>query len=326
MAIRRLRPDLTDIGRSEVKTAFLYAGQGSQRVGMGKDFYDEYPEYAEFIDSLKLDFDLKKYMHEGPIEELSKTCYTQACMSAFAAGVTMLLKSRGITPDASCGLSLGEYGALYAAGVFEAEQLVRITAFRGKVMTEAAQGCECSMSAILGSEPSVIEQACSEYDGPELISVANYNCPGQTVICGDEKAVAAVESELKEKGAKRCVRLNVSGPFHTKYMEPAGKQLERYFKDIEFKTPDIPVALNVTGDFYDNITDLAEILVKQVQSPVRLESELRTLLESGYSRFIEIGPGNTMSGFLKKTAKAMGVEAEVVSIDNVEDFRKVAGE
>ncbi len=309
-----------------MKTAFLYAGQGSQRVGMGKDFYDEYPEYAEFIDSLKLDFDLKKYMHEGPIEDLSNTCYTQACMSAFAAGVTMLLNSRGITPDAACGLSLGEYGALYAAGVFDAAELVEITAFRGKVMADAAKGCECSMSAILGTEAAVIEEACSNYEGPELITVANYNCPGQTVICGDEKAVTAVENVLKGKGAKRCVRLNVSGPFHTKCMKPAGDHLEVFFKGIKFNNPKIPIALNVTGELYDGKTNLAEILVRQVQSSVRLEAELRTLLENGYTRFIEIGPGNTMAGFLKKTAKAMGAEAEVISIDNVEDFRKVAGE
>lgn len=305
---------------------FVYAGQGSQHVGMGKDFYDTYDEYREFIDNLNVNIDLTTLMHSGPIEELSKTENTQACMAAFAAGITTLLAKNNIKPDVACGLSLGEYGALYAAGVFDAEEYVKLTAYRGRVMMEAAKGCECSMSAVLGADTKLVEDECAAYAGPGFITVANYNCPGQVVICGDEEAVAAVEGSLKEKGVRRCVRLNVSGPFHTKYMQPAGEALRTYFENIKFEKPSIPVLLNVTGDYINEQTDIAENLISQVQNSVRLEDELRRLISDGYTDFIEIGPGNTIAGFLKKTAKAMEIEVNVRSIDTVEDFKQVVGE
>lgn len=309
-----------------MSTVFLYAGQGSQKVGMGKDFYEEYPEYRAFIDSLQVGIDLKTLMHEGPIEELSKTENTQACMAAFAAGVTELLAKNNIKPDKACGLSLGEYGALYAAKVFSAEEYVKLTAFRGKAMMEAAVGCKCSMSAVLGADSSLVEEECKAYAGDGFITVANYNCPGQYVICGDEEAVAAVEKQLKARGVKRCVRLNVSGPFHTKYMQPAGEALRGYFEKLDFRTPEIPVLLNVTGDYYKDGEDLKEMLIRQVQSSVRLEDQLRKLIAEGADLFVEIGPGSTISGFLKKTAKDMNAEINVVSIDTVADFKKVIGE
>ena len=304
-------------------TVFLYAGQGSQRVGMGKDFYDGYETYRNFIDSLTLDFDIKELMHEGPEDKLSLTEYTQPCMAAFAAGVTALLKENGVTPDAACGLSLGEYGALHAAGVFDAKTFVDLVAYRGKVMADAAKGLECSMSAILGTDSQTIEEACRAYEGDDYVTVANYNCPGQTVICGDESAVAAVEEVLKEKGAKRCVRLKVSGPFHTKYMAPAADLLGERLAEISLKAPSIPVSANVTGDFYQDGDDIRGILMRQIQSSVRLEDDLKKLLEAGYTDFIEIGPGNTMSGFLKKTARAAGAKVTIRGIDKAEDFEKI---
>ncbi|MDO4978096.1 MAG: ACP S-malonyltransferase [Eubacteriales bacterium] len=309
-----------------MSTVFIYAGQGSQKVGMGLDFYETYPEYREFIDSLQVGIDLKRLMHEGALEELSKTENTQACMAAFAAGVTKLFAMKGILPDEACGLSLGEYGALYAAGTFTAEEYVALTAFRGNAMMEAAKGCSCAMSAVLGTDAAMVEEAVNAYDGDAFITVANYNCPGQYVICGDDEAVEAVEADLKSKGVKRCVRLNVSGPFHTKYMQPAGEALRGYFETISFEEPKIPVLLNVTGDYYKEGDDLKELLVKQVQNSVRLEDQLRKLIEKGHDNFIEIGPGNTIAGFLKKTARAMKTKVNVVSIDTVEDFKKVTGE
>lgn len=306
-----------------MSTVFLYAGQGSQKVGMGKDFYDNYETYRDFVDSVKLDFDFKELMFNGPLEKLSQTEYTQGCMAVHAAGVTKLLLENGIKPDAACGLSLGEYGALYAAGVFDADTYVNITAFRGRVMMEAAKGCQCSMSAILGLEPGVVKEECDACSNG-FVTVANYNCPGQYVICGDENAVTDTEERLKARRAKRCVRLNVSGPFHTKYMEPAGAALREYLEKIELNKPQIPVALNVTGSLY-NGENLVDNLEKQVCNSVQLESDLRALINAGGDRFIEIGPGNAVSGFLRKTAKAMGVEVSVASIDSVEDFKKLIG-
>ena len=306
-----------------MSTVFLYAGQGSQKVGMGKDFYDNYETYRDFVDSVKLDFDFKELMFNGPLEKLSQTEYTQGCMAVHAAGVTKLLLENGIKPDAACGLSLGEYGALYAAGGFDADTYVNITAFRGRVMMEAAKGCQCSMSAILGLELGVVKEECDACSNG-FVTVANYNCPGQYVICGDENAVTDTEERLKARGAKRCVRLNVSGPFHTKYMEPAGAALREYLEKIELNKPQIPVALNVTGSLY-NGENLVDNLEKQVCNSVQLESDLRVLINAGGDRFIEIGPGNAVSGFLRKTAKAMGVEVSVASIDSVEDFKKLIG-
>lgn len=303
-----------------MKTAFVYAGQGSQRPGMGKDFYDKYPEYRTFIDGLSVGIDLKRLMHEGPMEELSKTENTQGCMAAHAAGVTMLLRSRGIEPDAVAGLSLGEYSALYAAGVFSAKELVETCVFRGEAMRKAAEGIPCQMSAVLGAEAALVEAACKEYTGEGFVTVANYNCPGQYVICGDTCAVEAVEQHLRGKGVKRFVRLSVSGPFHTPYMKPAGEALSRFFEGKTWNEPKLPVLSNVTGDFYPEQADIKEILVKQVQSGVHMEDALRRMIEAGVSTFVEIGPGNAISGFLKKTARALKADIKIVTIDTALDF------
>ncbi len=316
-----------------MKTVFMFAGQGSQNVGMGADFYENSEEYKALVDSNPDYQAYQKLMSDGPIEELSKTENTQPCMSLFATGVVAELKKKGITPDAACGLSLGEYGALYVAGVIGADEYIKLTAFRGNAMMKAAAGMECSMSAIIGMEPEVVKAACdtvmkeNEVNGsPDFVTVANYNCPGQYAICGDEAAVSKVEAILKEKGAKRMVRVNVSGPFHTKYMQPAGDALKDYFETISFEEPKIPVVANFTGEFIEAGTDVAtikDLLVKQVQNSVQFEKTMYTLLDAGYDRFIEIGPGKTLSGFMKRALKAKGVEAEIITIANYEDLSKL---
>ncbi len=316
-----------------MKTVFMFAGQGSQNVGMGADFYEKSEEYKALVDSNPKYQEYQKLMSDGPIEELSKTENTQPCMSLFATGVVAELKKKGITPDAACGLSLGEYGALYVAGVIGADEYIALTAFRGNAMMKAAAGMECSMSAIIGMEPDVVKAACDEVmkeleaaGSSEFVTVANYNCPGQYAICGDEAAVAKTEAILKEKGAKRMVRVNVSGPFHTKYMSPAGDALKDYFETIEFKAPTIPVVANYTGDFIEPGTDVSvikDLLVKQVQNSVQFEKTMYTLLDAGYDRFIEIGPGKTLTGFMKRALKARGAEAEVITIASCEDLEKL---
>lgn len=306
-----------------MKTVFLYAGQGSQKVGMGSDFYKTFAEYREVADSVALPFDAKGLMQNGPLEQLSQTEYTQPCMGIFAAGVTNVLKAHGIVPDAACGLSLGEYGALYAAGVFDEKTYIDLLAFRGAHMAKAAKGCDCSMSAILGLDEKTVEEGCEICQKNGFVTVANYNCPGQYVICGEEQAVTAAETYLKSKGAKRCIRLNVSGPFHTKYMAAAGEALKDYFAQLEFQTPQIPILMNVTGDFYQEGQDIKELLVKQVQSSVHLEESFNRLLESGAETFIEIGPGNVLTGFLKRTAKSMGKKVKAINIETVEDLQKI---
>lgn len=313
-----------------MKIGFIYAGQGSQRVGMGKDFYEECDSYKSFIDSL--DEEIKTMMHEGPIEKLTDTKNNQRCMPAFAAGVTKLLLENGVKPDVTAGLSLGEYGALHAAGVFDAKTYVEITTYRGKVMAEAALNCTCkmSMSAVLGLESDAVVAACEQYmnekSDDSYVTVANFNCPGQYVICGDEAAVEKTEAILKEKGAKRCVRLNVSGPFHTKFMASAGDKLGDFLKDVELKKAELPVLMNITGNYLKDEDDLKNLMVRQVSNSVRFEDEIRKMISDGVDTFVEIGPGNTLTGFVKKTAKAVGAEVTTYSIDSLDDYKKVIEE
>lgn len=311
-----------------MKTVFMYAGQGSQFVSMGMDFYNKYESYKKFIDSVKLSKDYKKLMHEGPLEDLSLTENTQPAMAMFAIGVTKLLEENNIKPDMAVGLSLGEYGALYAAGVISEEDYLKVIEYRGNKMAEAASKQECAMSAIIGMDVSDVEKAVEEISKKDIgyITIANYNCPKQYVICGDLDAVEETEKLLKEMGARRIVRLNVSGPFHTKYMHEAKVALEELFKKITFKAPTFPVAVNYTGKIIDNSAsgeEIKELLTNQVQSSVRFEKDVEELIKQGADNFIEIGPGKVLSGFVRKKAKEMNVNVKVTSISKIEDLEAI---
>ena len=284
--------------------AFLYAGQGSQKVGMGKDFYENSPEFAGILDAVNLDFDIKELMFSGPEEQLSQTRYTQPCMAAFAAGVTAILQKEGICPDYVAGLSLGEYSALHAAGVWDAETLVDLVAFRGKAMEDAAKGIECKMSAVMGLESPALQEICRKAceETGKYVTVSNFNCTGQYVICGEEEAVAAAEALAKGAGAKRSMPLKVSGPFHTKFMKPAGEALEQKFKEISFGDRKIPVIFNTVADELPTGKTVQELLVEQVQSSIYMEDTIKLLAAKGVDTVVEIGPGKVLSGFIKRTA------------------------
>lgn len=290
-----------------MRLAFLFAGQGSQKVGMGKDFYESRPEFAEILDAVNLDFDLKELMFNGPEEQLSQTRYTQPCMAAFAAGVTAILKKEGITPDYVAGLSLGEYSALHAAGVFDAKTLVELVAFRGKAMEEAAKDIACKMSAVMGMESGTLQEVCEKACGQtgKYVTVSNFNCTGQYVICGEEEAVAAAETLAKEAGAKRSMPLKVSGPFHTKFMQPAGDALQKKFEEISFEEMQIPVIFNTVADELPADKTIPELLVQQVQSSIYMEDTIKLLSAKGVDTIVEIGPGKVLSGFVKRTAPEM---------------------
>lgn len=304
-----------------MKTVFLYAGQGSQHVGMGKDLSERFPTYRAVAEQV-LPQEKIALMQEGDMEILSQTQNTQPCMAAFAAGVTAVLRENGIAPDAACGLSLGEYGALHAAGVMTAQDYVDTVTLRGEAMADAAAGKSCAMSAILGMKSSQVEEACDKVEGG-FVKVVNYNCPGQYVICGDESAVQEAEAILKDMGMRRSIRLKVSGPFHTHYMEPAAQRLEDMLATIRLRNPQIPVVLNVTGDYYDGASDLKENLCRQIQEGVHFEESITRLIQDGADTFIEIGPGNTLSGFVKKCAKALQQEVTTFSIDTAEDLEHI---
>lgn len=291
-------------GDREMKLAFLYTGQGSQKVGMGKDLYENNETFKKVIDSVELDFDVKELMFEGPMETLSSTRYTQPCMATFAAGVTSILFENGIKPEVAAGLSLGEYGALYCSGVFDTKTFIDLVAFRGKAMEDAAAGIECQMSAVMGIDSKELAEICSqvtEANDKGYVTVSNYNCKGQYVICGDKEAVNAAGEIAKEKGAKRIVPLKVSGPFHTKFMKPAGDALKAKFEEIEFGTMEIPVLFNTTASELAEGETIKELLEKQVQSSIYMEDTIIKLKEMGVDTVIEIGPGKALSGFVKKT-------------------------
>ena len=284
-----------------MKLAILYAGQGSQHPGMGKDLYEAYPAFRAAFDAGELDFDLHKVCFEDPDGVLNQTQYTQPCMVAFAAGVTAVLKEKGIRPDYVAGLSLGEYSALNAAGVLDAKTAIELTAFRGKAMAKAAEGIECGMTAVIALDRETLQACCDKAAALGVVQICNYNCPGQLVIGGEKAAVDAAAAAAKEAGAKRCLPLKVSGPFHTTLMHPAGDALAERFKSVAFGPMETPVLFNCLGHEKSEADTIPTLLEKQVQSSVYMEDTLRRLGELGVDTILEVGPGKALTGFVKKT-------------------------
>ncbi len=305
------------------KIAFLYAGQGSQHPGMGADLYETYPVFRHVFDAAaeEVDFDLKEVCFTDGQGLLNQTRYTQPCMVAFAAGLTAVLAEKGFVPAAAAGLSLGEYSALHAAGVFDAGTAVRLVAFRGKAMEEAAAGRDSAMMAVLGLEEEPLEKACEQASELGVAVIANYNCPGQLVIGGERAAVERAAELAKEQGAKRCMPLNVSGPFHTPLMAPAGNALAEYFKHVAFQEPRIPVYYNCLGDTTpSSFHQIPQLLVRQVQSSVYMEHCIRNMCVQGADALVEIGPGKVLSGFAKKIVP----DTAVCAVETVADVEGLA--
>lgn len=298
-----------------MKLGFLYAGQGAQHPGMGADLYEAYPAFRAVYDNAKVDFDLKEVSFTDAAGVLNQTRYTQPCMVAFAAGLTTVLAQQGIRPAVAAGLSLGEYSALHAAGVFDAETAIELVAFRGKAMETAAAGRESAMMAVLNLDRDSLQAVCEEASDAGCVVIANYNCPGQLVIGGDKAAVEKAAALAKEKGARRCMPLKVSGPFHTPLMAPAGEALAKRFETVDFRPMEIPVLFNCLGDVKDDTQTIPELLVRQVQSSVYMEDTIRTLAAMGLDALVEIGPGKVLSGFVKKTAP----ELEVIAVETAAD-------
>ena len=294
------------------KTAFLFAGQGAQYLGMGRDLYDHYPIVKATIDqaSQVLGYDLRDLIDKEETK-LNQTRYTQPAILATSVAIYRLLKEKGYLPDMVAGLSLGEYSALVASGALDFEEAVALVAKRGAYREEAAPAGSGKMVAVLNTPVEVIEEACKTASAVGIVTPANYNTPSQIVIGGEVAAVDRAVQLLQEAGAKRLIPLNVSGPFHTALLEPASQQLAGALEGISFSDFICPLVGNTKAAIMEK-DRIQELLTRQVKEPVRFYESIEVMQNAGVTNFIEIGPGKVLSGFVKKIDKS-------AKLANVED-------
>jgi [acyl-carrier-protein] S-malonyltransferase len=300
------------------KLACIFPGQGAQYSGMGKEIAENYKEAMDIYDiaSLTLGFDMKKLCFEGSEEELKKTENTQPAILTTSIAIFEVLKSKGIIPDVTAGLSLGEYSALVAANAISFSDAVAIVRNRGKYMQEAVPMGEGTMAAVLGMEKQDVIECLKMASGYGVVEAANYNCPGQIVIAGHTKAVEQACALLKEKGAKRAILLPVSAPFHSSLLKPAGDMLANDLEGLEVKEFDIPVVSNVNAQVILDKDKIKQCLIEQVSSSILWEDSIRQMIDMGVDTFIEVGPGKSLSAFVKKIDKN-------VAVFNVEDLQSL---
>jgi len=300
-----------------MKLCFVFPGQGSQYVGMGKEIFENFSEAREVFEeaSSALGYDVADIAFKGPAEELNKTFRTQPCILTVSTAVHKLLIMKGISPSVVAGHSLGEYSALVAAGVLSFHDAVKLTERRGQFMQEAAPEGKGLMAAILGLERSKVDEICLSLQSG-YASPANYNCPGQIVIAGEKEAVEEAIKLAKEAGAKRAVPLAVSVPSHCTLMADASKRLGQLLEEIEFRNPAIPLVNNADAMFLNNVESLKGSLVRQLSSPLLWEDSIRVIADSGVETFVEVGPGKVLSGLIRR------IENTVKTL-NVEDMRSL---
>lgn len=302
-----------------MKIGYIFPGQGTQAVGMGKDIYEKYEEARnvyKLIDNA-LNENIEKLTYEKSQDELNKTENTQISIYAMSMAILKILESKGIKPVAAAGLSLGEYSALTAAGVISLEDGAKVVRTRGKLMQNLVPEGNWAMAAIIGLEDNQVEEACSKVtDG--FVKAVNYNCPGQVVVSGEKDAVVKAMENAKELGAKRVIELKTSGPFHTEKLQAASAELKKELEKVNFQSFEIPVIKNYNGEKYTAEDNMVEILANHVVNPVKFGKSIETMLEMGVDTFIEIGPGKTLSGFVKKVCKKLEKEVNVFNIENVE--------
>lgn len=295
------------------KLAFIFPGQGAQKAGMGKDFYENSEAARSFFDQAQkiLDFDLKE-MCFGEHEELNLTEYTQPCMVSVYLAIVQELKKRGINPDITAGLSLGEYAAVAAAGGMNELDAIKLVRRRGILMQSTVPAGEGAMAAVLGLDAKKIEEILESF---ENVWIANYNCPGQIVITGLTNEVKQASLALKEAGAKRVVELKVSGPFHSLLLKPAGEALLKEMESMSFSTLQVPYVANATAEIVTDSKKISTFFAKGIYSSVRWQQSIETMLENGVDTFVEIGPGKTLAGFMRKIAP----KATVYNVSSFED-------
>ncbi len=299
------------------KTAFIFPGQGAQVCGMGQDFYEQTKTGKEIFDRATelLGFSMPELCFEKN-DRLDTTEYTQAAMVTASTAMLKVMEEQGFRPDVTAGLSLGEYCALAAAGVMSEDDAIRTVRQRGILMQEAVPAGIGGMSAVLGMNA---EQINAVVDPIANVQVANYNCPGQIVISGLKEAVEEAAEKLKEAGARRIIPLNVSGPFHSYLLEEAGKKLGEFLEQVEIHRPEIPYVANVTAQYVTEADEVKPLLIRQVSSSVRWQQSVEYMIADGVDRFVEIGPGKTLAGFVKKISR----DVTVLNIEKLDDLEKL---
>lgn len=298
------------------KRAFLFAGQGAQKLGMASDLYATYPVVKETFDTASriLGYDLRELIDSNE-EKLNQTRYTQPAILTTSVAIYRLLAENGITPDIVAGLSLGEYSALVAAGALSFEDAVALVAKRGEFMETAAPAGSGKMVAVMNTDPSLIEEICQKASEKGVVTPANYNTPAQIVIGGEVEAVDYAVELLKEAGVRKLIELKVSGPFHTAILKPASEKLALELDKIDFRPFELPLISNTSAKVMEN-DEVKGLLTRQVMEPVRFYESVETMQKLGATRFIEVGPGRVLSGFIKKIDK----NAEIANVENLASF------
>lgn len=303
--------------------AFLFPGQGAQTPGMGKDLYDKYDEIKKLYEDVKniTGVDVAKLTFDSSEEELSQTKNTQIAILVMSLGILKVLEENEIKADYAAGLSLGEYTALMYGNAFSFEDGIKIVKKRGELMQEYVPEGKWLMAAILGLDDDKVEEVCKSVTSG-FVTPANYNCVGQIVVSGDEKGIAELEEKAKEAGARKVTILKTSGPFHTEKLQEASRLLREELEKIDVKLPDVKVIKNIDAKPYSSEDNMKEILANHVTNPVRFAKSIEYMLAQGVDTFVEIGPGKTLTGFVKRISR----EVKLININSVESLEAAIAE
>lgn len=303
------------------KVGFVFPGQGAQYVGMGKELYDNFSEAREVFDKADeiLGRNISNLCFQGPMEELTSTDNTQVAILTTSIAALEVLKKHNINPSLVAGLSLGEYSALVASGALSFEDALSLVEKRGRFMKEDSEKNKGEMAAVLGVSEEIIQEVCNQCRDLGVISIANYNCPGQIVIAGEMEPLNKAIELLSEKGAKKIIKLPVSGAFHTELLGNASNRLREELEKVDFETFSATFIPNLTGDILESVENLKDILKNQVKNSVQWEKSINTMINEGVDTFIEVGPGKALSGFVKKINRSL----KVYNVEDVASLNKV---